>query len=153
MSKLKLTIPMCVIAVVLTTATQAGDFDSQIEARQSWMKLMGYHSGILGNMVRGRMDYDADLATASAKNMALAAQMNNASMWPMGSDMSANDNTVAKAELWQNFADAGQHLSDLASATKALEMNAGNGLEALQASMKSVGEACSGCHRQFRAKR
>ena len=124
MSKLNIGISLCIFAVVITSQIQAADFESEIKARQSWMQIMGYNSGILGNMVRGRIEYDADLATASAKNMSLAAQMNNGSMWPMGSDMDSHEGTVAKADLWQNFSDAGQILGDLASATKALEMNA-----------------------------
>lgn len=153
MFKLKIAIPLCLSAAVLAGAPLAAEFDSQIEARQAYMKILGFNSGILGAMARGRMDYDADLAMAAAKNMSLAAQMNNGTMWPMGSDMDSHEGTVAKAELWQNFDKAGGFLSDLASATAALEMKAGEGVDALQAAMGDVGQACSGCHREFRAKK
>jgi cytochrome c556 len=146
------------VALVLGTAlmavqASAADFDSQIEARQAWMEVLGYNVGVLGAMTRGKMDYDADLASAAANNISLAAQMNNGSMWPQGSDMDSHDDTVAKAALWANFGDAGKYLGDLKTASAALAGEAGNGLDALKGAFGPVGKTCSGCHKQFRAKK
>ncbi len=153
MIKLTFAIPLCLAAGLAASFTQAGDFDTEIKARQSWMEVLAYNSGILGAMTRGRMEYDADLASAAAKNMSLAAQMNNGSMWPVGSDMNSHEGTVAKAELWQNFDKVGGLLGDLKTATSQLEMDAGKGLDALKSAMGDVGKTCSGCHRDFRAKK
>jgi cytochrome c556 len=152
MKKMKL-MTLGLSALIFSIVAQAGDFDTQIEGRQAYMSILGYNVGILGAMTRGKMDYDADLAQAVAKNLSLAAQMNNGTMWPQGSDMGSNDNTVTKADLWANFADAGAYLSDLTDATQTLEMEAGKGLDSLNAAMGDVGKTCSGCHKQFRAKR
>lgn len=153
MIKLTYAIPLCLVAAIAAGMSQAGDFDSEIKARQSWMQILAYNSGILGAMTRGKMDYDADLASAAAKNMNLAAQMDNASMWPVGSDMASHDGTVAKAELWQNFPAVGGYLGDLSKATSQLEMDAGKSLAALTAAMGDVGKSCSGCHKEFRGKK
>jgi len=104
-------------------------------------------------MVRGKMDYDAELAQAAAKNLSLAAQMNNGSMWPQGSDMDSVSNTVAKAGIWTTWPKAGDYFGDLASASAELEGKAGNGLDDLKSAMKAVGKSCSGCHKEFRAKK
>lgn len=153
MIKLKWAIVLCFGAAMFTVQTSATEYESQIEARQSWMQVVGYNVGILGAMTRGKMDYDADLASAAANNIALAAKMNNGTMWPQGSDMDSHEGTVAKAGLWQNFGDASEYLSDLASASATLAANAGDGLDALESSFGAVGKTCSGCHKQFRAKK
>lgn len=153
MIKLKIAIPLCICAGLLASITHAAEFDGQIEARQAYMKILGYNVGILGGMTRGRVPYDAELATAAANNLNFAAQMNNGSMWPAGSDMDNYENTVAKAELWQNFSEAGGYLNDLSMATAALTGEAGKGLDELKAAFGPVGQACSSCHKSFRAKR
>jgi cytochrome c556 len=153
MIKLKMAIPLCICAGLMASLSSADEFDGQIEARQAYMKVLGYNVGILGGMTRGRVPYDAELAMAAANNLNLAAQMNNGTMWPAGSDMDNYDNTVAKAELWQNFAKAGGYLNDLSAATAALTGEAGKGLDELKAAFGPVGQSCSGCHKEFRAKR
>jgi cytochrome c556 len=153
MIKLNWAMGLCVFAALLSVHSSADEFDSQIEARQAWMQVLGYNVGVLGAMTRGKMDYDADLATAAATNISLAAQMNNGSMWPQGSDMDSHSGTVAKAALWQNFADAGAYLGDLSTASAALVGESGKGLDELKAAFGPVGKTCSGCHKEFRAKK
>lgn len=153
MQKLKLALPLLICAALFATHTSADEFKNQIKARQAYMQVLGYNVGILGAMARGRVPYDAEMATAAAQNLNFAAQMNNGSMWPMGSDMDSHADTVAKVELWQNFSEAGGYLTDMSTATANLVGEAGNGVDAMKAAFGDVGKTCSGCHKQFRAKK
>lgn len=153
MIDLKKMIVVCISAVIFSGALAAADFEKQIDGRQSYMGVLGYNMGILGAMAGEKMAYDADLASSAAKNMALAAAMNNSTMWPMGSDMDSAENTWAKADLWQNFPKVMEHLTDLATHTESLASVAGNGLQSLQGGMKDVGGTCKACHKDYRAKK
>ena len=144
---------VCLSAVMFSGAIAAADFKSQIDGRQSFMGVLGYNMGILGAMASEKMPYDADAAMTAAKNLSLAAAMNNASMWPQGSDMDNNEGTWAKADLWQNFSVAGEQLANLKKYSESLALTAGNGLSSLQQGMSGVGDACKECHKQFRAKK
>ena len=143
---------LCLAAVAFSGALVAEEFEKQIEGRQAYMGVLGYNMGMLGGMASGKMDYDADLASAAANNLALAAKMNNSTMWPQGSDMDNAEDTRAKAALWANFPEVVEHLDDLKTASASLASTAGNGLSALQKGLKPVGQTCKGCHDDFRAK-
>ncbi|WP_428242795.1 c-type cytochrome [Gynuella sp.] len=138
-------------ALALSGMASAADFEKQVEGRQAYMEVLGYNMGILGAMARGKMDYDADLASAAANNLKYAAMMNNASMWPAGSDMDAlGDETEAKADLWKNFSQAAGYLDDLKKGSETLASAAGNGLGELRKNIGAVGDACGGCHKKFK---
>ena len=153
MIDLKKTIILCISAVLFSGAIAAADFEKQINGRQSYMGVLGYNMGILGAMAGEKMAYDADLASAAAKNLALAAAMNNSSMWPQGSDMDNAEDTVAKADLWNNFPEVMDHLADLKTHSESLAASAGKGLQSLQQGINPVGKTCKACHKSFRAKK
>ncbi|ATX78448.1 MULTISPECIES: cytochrome c [Reinekea] len=150
--KRKQTLFLCLGAALITTAL-AGDFDREIKARQSFMQVLAYNNGLLANMVRGKVPYDAELAQTAALNLKLAAQMNMSSVWVVGSDMSvAGNDTKTKPELWSTWPKAGSYLTDLGNASALLDGVAGMGLEQMKAAFSDVGKACSACHKDFRAK-
>ena len=53
------------------------------------MQVYSWNIGILGSMAKGKMPYDAKLASTLANNLSLVAQMNNGRAWPKGSDNQA----------------------------------------------------------------
>ena len=146
-------------ASLLFTATSlssvsAGDFDKQIKARQAYMQLYAYNLGVLGAMAKGEMDYNADVAKASAGNVLAIANMNNGSMWPKGSDVATAGNedlTRAKAVIWSSFPEVGEKHQALTAAATKMAAEAGNGLDAIRANIGAIGEACGACHKPFRA--
>lgn len=142
------------LAASVLAPASAGDFDWQIKARQSFMQLYAFNLGILGAMAKGEMDYNADLAKASADNLVAAAKMNNMAMWPQGSDMETAGNeklTWAKAVIWSSFPEVGAKHQALTDAAVKMAAEAGNGVDAIRANIGAVGAGCSGCHDSFRA--
>ena len=142
------------LAPFVTSAQDASNFEKQIEARQSFMRVYAFNLGLLGSMAKGETSYDAQLATDAAENLLANAKMKNSAMWPAGSDADAEglkDKTWAKAVIWSNFAEVGEKHQALTDALTTMAAEAGNGLDAVRANMGAVGDGCKGCHESFRA--
>lgn len=148
---------ICVVACtsVSTAVAEDGPHDKAIKARQAMFQLYSFSSGILGAMAKGKMDYNAELAAEMAANLDAAANLGQSAFWPAGSDNSNPDNARTRAlpAIWDDFAGVQERAGALQKATADLAANAGNGLDALKGSMGAVGQACKGCHDDYRAAR
>lgn len=122
-----------------------------VEARQSLMHLYAFHLGPLGAMAKGEMDYDAEVASVAATNLASLAALNQMAMWPEGTDSETIEGTRALPAIWQEGSEVGKMADDLATATAALAETAGDGLDAVRAGLGPVGGACGACHKAYRA--
>lgn len=137
----------------MVSAADELEFSEEIKARQSVMTLYKYNLGVLGSMVKGQTPYDADTATAAANNMLAISNMKNGTMWPAGSDVSAQGYegaTRARPENWSNYAEVSENSAALKKALEALAAAAGDGLDGVRSNLGTVGNACKGCHESFR---
>ena len=144
----------CVMAVTSTAVTAQDDkaIAKAVDARKGYMRIVGYQMGPLAGMAKGKMPYDAAVASTAANNLSLAASMNLSATWVPGSDNGAlGDKTRALPKIWESSDEFGQAWMDFADAAKNLAAEAGNGQEALAAAFKEVGKSCGGCHKPFRA--
>ena len=124
-----------------------------IKARRGAMQVRSFHAGPLFAMAKGEMAYDAKLASQLADNLKLEAEMANGRMWPKGSDMGAyKGDTRAKADIWASGSMVGDKGKAYKEAVMKLAASAGNGLDALKAGAGDLGNACKGCHDDYRAK-
>jgi len=145
-------------AVVATSAMGDGHADKAImaavKARQSQMTLYSFNISVLGGMAKGDVAYDADAATAAARNLAALAQMDQSRMWPQGSDNEAlgAETTAALPAIWQAGSTAAEKGMALATAAIAMEQSAGAGLDALRGAIGAVGKSCGACHESYRQK-
>lgn len=130
-------------------------FEDQIEGRQGFFQMVKFNMGVLGAMAKGKRDYDAELAQAIANNLKNAAAMDNALMWPKGSDMDAeglSDVTKAKADIWAADSDIGEKHKNWVAATNTMAESAGQGLDALRDAIGPLGKSCKSCHDNYKAK-
>lgn len=137
-------------AAVVATSAVAQDTNPAVTARKSHMALYGFNLGLLGGMARGNIDYDAAAASAAAANLAALSRLDQSRYWPEGTDSDTIMETRALPALWQDIPKAMEIGGNLAAAAETLAAEAGNGLEALQASLGPVGQACGACHEAFR---
>lgn len=144
-----LTIGACFAFAATSLAAQ--DVDGAIKARKAHMQLYGHHLGVLGAMAKGEAEYNAELASAAAGDLAKLTSMMQATYWPPGSDNSAFENTRLLPTAWDNMQDIIKHAQSLGAASAALEGAAGGGLDALRGAMGPVGKACGDCHKLSRA--
>lgn len=152
--KQRFTLAASIVALLLSSAVLAeGPHDKAIKARQAIFQLYLYNIGVLSGMAKGKVEYDATLATEAATNLQLASSLGQSTLWPAGSDNGNADNARTRAlpAIWEKpgIADKGKALSD---AVAVLASEAGNGLDSLKASIGDVGGACKGCHDDYRAK-
>ncbi len=141
------------IALALGAAAQGGSadaaepFDKEIKARKAVMQVQAFNIGILGAMAKGEMPYDATKAQDAADNLNAAVNMRNGAMWPEGSDLGAlGDRTRAKPEAWTKYPMVAEQSKLLKAAAATMAAEASNGLDAVKANLKAIGESCGGCH-------
>ncbi|MEP3278943.1 MAG: cytochrome c [Stappiaceae bacterium] len=142
------------LAFFTGTAMSQDANEKAIKARQAVMQIYSFNLGQLGAMVKGEVDYDAELASIIAKDLLAAANMDNRAMWPQGSGEDAYPGkTRALPALWSTFPKVLEKQAALRTAAEKLAAEAGNGVEAIKANMGGVGGSCKGCHDDFRAEK
>jgi len=130
------------------SAADAEPFAKEINARKAVMQVQAFNIGILAAMAKGQMPYDAKKAQDAADNLNAAVNMKNSAMWPKGSDVGALGNrTRAKPEAWTKYPMVAEQSKALKAAAAKMAAAAGNGLDAVKANMKAIGESCGGCHK------
>jgi len=137
-------------ATALFAASHEGPFKNEVTARQSLMRLYAFNISQLGAMAKGVLAYDAEAASAAAANIAALSKLNQAAMWPAGSDNFSIDGTRAMPELWDNMADVQTKAAGLSAAADAMAIAAGGGLDSLRGAMNTLGAACGACHKAYR---
>jgi cytochrome c556 len=145
-----------IAAAATATVVFAGGHSSgppEIKARQSHMQLFSFNLGILGAMAKGEVEYDAEKASAVAKNLATLASLDQSTYWTPGTDSDAVEGTRALPAIWENIPDLIKINTAFAEAATALSETAGDGVEALQAGVGAVGKGCGDCHKPYRKPR
>ena len=150
----RILVTVCLAAVVAVPAAIAADANERaIKARRGAMQVRVFNAGPLFAMAKGKMAYDAELASTLANNLSLQAKMNAGRMWPKGSDNTAyQGKTRARPEIWSTYPAVADKGKAYGEAVAKLASSAGNGLDALKAGVGDLGKACSSCHDDFRAK-
>jgi len=137
------------------TLAEDGPYDDAIKARQAMFQLYGFNMGILGDMAKEKIPYDADIASEAANNLSAAANLGQSQFWPPGSDNATEGNARTRAlpKIWETFPDIVEKSEAMQTAVAALVPVAGNGLAELKSAIGDVGGSCKGCHDDFRAKK
>ena len=121
-----------------------------IEQRQGQFKLFVHNFGVLGGMVQGRLDYDADMAQTAADNLFHLTRHDQSRLWPAGTDSASVDATRARPAIWENLDDFMSKFVALQTAAEGLQDVVGDGLDALRAGFGPVGQSCQACHEVYR---
>lgn len=148
----KIALCSAMIATVSVPAMAEDPFENEIKARQGYYQVIKYNFGVLAAMVKGKKDYDAEMANTAANNILTMSTLNNSQLWPKGSDNSQLDYTRAKPGIWENYPDVKEKSGNWKAAVETLAGEAGNGLDALKGSFGPVGKACKACHDDYKAK-
>lgn len=123
-----------------------------IDARQGEMQLRSFNAGPLFGMAKGKMAYNAELASTLANNLLLQTKMDLGRAWPKGTDNTAYEETDALPEIWSTYPEIAEKGKAYVKAVEALAAVAGNGQDALKSKIGALGKSCKGCHDDFREK-
>ncbi len=122
-----------------------------IKARQSIMQLRIFNAGPLFAMAKGKIDYNAELASTLSNNLLLMTKMNNGRAWAKGTDNVAyKGKTAALPEIWSTYPKVAEKGKAYVKAVTELAAVAGNGVDALRSKVGPLGKSCKGCHDDFR---
>ncbi len=148
---------LCLLLVGLTMAVpcfaENDPLKNAIKARQGEMQLRAFNAGPLFAMSKGKIPYDAELATKLAGNLKVLLDLDNGRAWPAGSDIEAYpDDTTALPKIWATYPEIAEYGKKYGSAVNDLSAVAGDGVDALKSELGALGKSCKGCHDDFRKK-
>ena len=156
MNKLAAILMASMLFAMNATNVLAADVEDIIEARQAFMQVYKFNIGLVGAMAKGEVEYNAEIAQNAANNLLALSKMKNGPMWPQGSskaDPGLKEKTNALPETWTTWPKVSERHADLTSALEDFVKVAGKDLNSLRGGMKSVGDGCKGCHKDFRAEK
>lgn len=143
------------VALVAGVAIAAEKTPQQLatEARQGLMDLIVWEAGPLFEMAKGDIDYDAELATAKAENLAALSRYAGESLFlPESSTEELGDATRALPAIWEREEDFHAAFDDLREKAEDVVANADKGQDELRAAVAKLGNSCGNCHESFRLK-
>ena len=144
-------ITACLVALPALAQEDEENLPIAVQAREGHMKAYALHLGALGAMAKGEMEYDAEMASAHASELAALAGLAQTGYWPEGTSSEDIEGSRALPAIWSDMDDFKSKMNGLHEAAMALEGAAGGGAEQLQAAFGGVGQACGACHKTYRA--
>jgi len=137
-------------AVALPTVAHIEKTEPLQSLRQSYFALVGMTFGPMGDMVKGKIDWDQVTFERWARDLAAVSTYNVERGFAPGSE---EGKTRAKPEIWLDLEEFGEHLEELRAETAKLAEVAKTGdRDAIQAQFGATGKACKGCHDEYKAK-
>ena len=135
-----------VIIISLTFSTNTIGQDDPIAIRQASMEKVGAASKLLGNMAKGKTEYNAETAQNALTEIrdAVVIFIEN---FPEGSD---TGKTEAAPNIWEDMEGfQAASMKFIKDAEEAIEP-AGENLDGLKASFGKVAANCKSCHQVYR---
>lgn len=130
-----------------SVAVQAADVEDAIKYRQGVFSAVKWHFGIMGDMVKGKQDYDAD---DFARRAEIVAQLSKMPLegFIAGSYEGDTDALPAIEENWDKFEGG---MNTFAETADALAAAAKSGdMDQIRPAFGEVGKTCKGCHDNFK---
>lgn len=147
MKKLLSAFALATCALVATSAHAHFETkDDAIEYRQAAFTLMGdYFGGRIGPMVRGDVDYDADIVKENAEVLKVLINL------PWAGFGEGTEGGDAKDSIWSNKDDFDKKAQAAIVAVTELDEAAESGdLNKFKAAFANVGQSCKSCHDSYR---
>ena len=118
--------------------------------RQSYFALLGMTFSPMGDMVKGKIEWNDALFTEWANDLNHAAQFGVERGFAPGSEKGT---TRAKADIWSNMDDFQSKLDDFRAAAATLaETAAGGDQAASRDKFIATGGTCKACHDEYKSK-
>ncbi len=137
-------------AVVSSAAFAQAKPEVLVKQRKAAMTLMGKYFGPLGRMAQGKAAYNSDIIKRNVGYLEVLDKM------PWDGFQASTRDVKSRAlpavfDQPEKFKEAQQKFR--AAVDKLAAASNGVDEDAIKAAMKGVGQACGGCHKNFRAKK
>jgi len=142
------------IAIALTLISSAGvahiERTEPLQSlRQSYFALLGMTLGPMGDMIKGKIDWDSARFAEWAGDLDHVAQFGVERGFSPGSE---EGRTRAKPEIWLNMDDFQGKLDNFrAAAAKLAETAAGEDADATREQFLATAGTCKACHDEYKA--
>ncbi|WP_157966284.1 c-type cytochrome [Oceanibium sediminis] len=141
------------LAVLGTTVGMAmAGGHTPVEQREAKMKAVGENTGIVGNMLRGKTDFDAEAANAALVAMREAAGGFN-ELFPEGTEGAGSNEFAAGPKIWSDRAGFDAEYAKFIGAIDAAVAAEPQDMAALGAAFGPIGQECKACHETYRMKK
>ena len=138
------------IALSAPASAQFAKPEDAIHYRQGALTVMGAHFGRLGEMVKGKVPFDAK---AAQDNAVIVAEMAKLPWAAFGPGTNKGGNTKAKPAIWTEQAKFKEGSDKLIVDTEKLVAASKTGnLDALKTAFVATADTCKSCHDSFRNK-
>ena len=131
-------------------AQSGDDAPPSVEARHGLMENFSFSLATLGTMAKGEMPYDAELAQTAADRLVVLSTVPQTGYWVEGTSSEERDESRALPVIWKDMEGFLAGFDDLHEAASSMAEVAGDGREAVARNMRALGEACGGCHEDYR---
>jgi cytochrome c556 len=146
-------VTLCVAVAATGLAFAADESKAQKGAakyRKSTFIMVNHHMGVLGAMVKGKVDFDLAVYTKNAEALAAISQLASTGFAVEGTVKGSR----AKNAIWENKTDFDEKLTAFQTASTALAAAAKTGdADKAKAAFGDVGKSCKGCHTDYRKKK
>lgn len=148
MSKLRYSLVPLALAFT-SVGVQADDaVEKAVDYRQGVMNVYAYNVTSMGDMVKGKAEFDAAAFARHAKDLAATAGLDVLAGFP---EDSLNDESDASDTIWldwDKFGDKQKALQD--QSAKLAEVAAGGDEAAMKEQFGATAKTCKGCHDDFK---
>lgn len=139
------------LVLTATAVAKSSPEEKAIEYRQSAFKMIGYHFGAMAGMMKGKVEFDAEVFKKNAEAVAALSQLPGNGFV----EGSYDGKTRAKKKVAENMDDFNKKLEtfqvEAANLVKAAE--GASDLEGLKPAFGAVGQSCKACHKAYRNKK
>ena len=136
---------VAVVFTMLVCPMVLADGEAEFKYRQGVMRTVGGHMSSLSGILRGQVHLD-NLGFHASGMADLAKIVPN--VFPVGSGVSKSE---ALPEIWENPGDFKAAIDKFVEAANKISTAANNGnAAAIGPAMNALGQACKGCHDNFR---
>lgn len=137
-------------AVALPTVAHIKKSEPLQSMRQSYFALIGMAFSPMGDMVKGKIDWDSARFARWASDLAAVSSYQVERGFQPGSEYGT---TRAKLEIWDDMDEFEEHLEELRdAAAKLADVAAGGDTDAMKAQFKATADTCKSCHDEFKSK-
>jgi len=138
-----------IIVIFLTISSVAfahsGVKDKNVKERMMVMKEMANNTKVIGQMLKGKMEFDANKAKLALERLSSLSLET-----PEVFKVNATDpKSEAKSSIWDEFDKFTKLSKDLAE-TSIVLVNSIETIDDLRPALKSISSGCKACHSQYR---